>query len=115
MASLSTLHGDLAPLALQFLQIVRESYPDATITSAYRSSAKQAALYRRWQSGRSPFPAAPPGQSLHEYRLAFDMDIPSDRSALADAGALWESIGPGFRWGGRFSRADPVHFEYRPS
>jgi len=76
------------------------------ITSTRRTRAQQERLYRRWQSGLSPFPAAPPGLSAHEYGYAFDMTV-SPFEALADVGYTWES------WGGVWgSTKDPVHFEY---
>jgi len=55
----------------------------------------------------SPYPAAPPGHSAHEYGYAFDM-IVSPLSDLISAGEYWESLGG--IWGGRIG--DEVHFEY---
>lgn len=78
----------------------------ARVTSGYRSYALQARLYRRWLQGASPFPAAPPGNSMHELGRAFDLGG-LDASELAQLGAIWESWGG--RWGGRFG--DPIHFE----
>jgi hypothetical protein len=75
------------------------------VTSTLRSYSDQQELYRRYVAGISPYPAAPPGASAHEYGLAFDMDV-VPHSALADLGALWQSWGGG--WGGA---RDPVHFE----
>lgn len=74
------------------------------VTSVRRTSAQQAALYRRYQLGLSDLPAAPPGQSLHEYGFAFDM-VTNDHGVAA--GAMWN------RMGGRWSPSDWVHFEYR--
>lgn len=76
------------------------------VTSTKRSRASQERLFRRWQSGLSPFPAAPPGTSAHEYGYAFDMVV-SPFEALTDVGATWMSWGG--VWGGQ---VDPVHFEY---
>ena len=82
----------------------------ATVTSVHRSRAKQRRLYRDWQAGKSPFPAAPPGCSAHEFGLAFDVVIRKGRDldldALRELGHLWESWGG--VWGGRFK--DPIHF-----
>jgi len=76
-------------------------------TSGYRTRSQQAALYHDWLSGRSKYPAAPPGFSKHERGLAFD--LAGSPPALEIAGRL--ARGAGFRWGGDFHRADPVHFE----
>lgn len=74
------------------------------ITSTVRSFQKQASLFAAYRSGRSKYPAAPPGHSAHERGLAFDVAAPLD--GLQQAGALaplW-----GLRWGGD---RDPVHFQ----
>jgi hypothetical protein len=75
------------------------------VTSTVRTAGEQRRLYLRYLRGLSPYPAAPPGLSAHEYGWAFDIDvIPHD--ALDDLGALWRSWGGG--WGGA---TDPIHFE----
>lgn len=74
------------------------------ITSVRRSAAEQRRLYERWLQGKSQFPAAPPGQSKHQYGLAWDM-ITDPPSALHTLGAWWRSVG------GRWSESDPIHFE----
>jgi hypothetical protein len=84
------------------------------ITSVKRSTAQQAALYRK--QGAQGL-AAPPGQSKHEYGRALDAVFtgPYDlESGTADEensipGMYWEQLGG--RWGGRFKSNDWVHFE----
>lgn len=76
------------------------------VTSTYRSYQQQARLYRRYLAGLSPYPAAPPGRSLHEQGRAFDMVV-SDARYYQPLGALWEQMGG--KWGGRFN--DEIHFE----
>lgn len=71
-----------------------------------RSSSEQLELYERSLLGGSPYPAAPPGRSLHEQGRAFDMVGPPQ--LLAAFGRVWESWGG--RWGGR-DGSDPIHFE----
>ena len=82
------------------------------ITSAERSSTKQAKLYQDWIRGRSRIPAAPPGSSLHEFGLALDMARigidPIGDPLLEYLGQLWEYYG--LRHGGA---RDPVHFQPR--
>src|SRR5207247_5096985 len=45
----------------------------AHVTSVRRSWREQAALYADYLAGYSPYPAAPPGQSMHQLGRAFDL------------------------------------------
>jgi len=112
MADLRTLRRDLAPWAKYLYDVGKYYDPLLVVTSAYRSPAKQARLYAKWRSGESAIPAAPPGRSLHEHGVAFDLarigKNPLDDPLLNWLGAVWES------WGGRWGGArDPVHFQLR--
>ena len=65
---------DLNPLIKKNLTGMIEEYGEYTgkkviMTDGFRSRAQQEALYRK-----DPQKAAPPGRSLHEFGLAFDMD-----------------------------------------
>lgn len=73
-----------------------------TVTSGFRSSAKQKELYEDYKSGRSPFPAAPPGSSKHESGMAVDIAEYKDPAAVAAlrSQGLMQTV-----------RGDPVHFE----
>ena len=74
------------------------------VTSIYRSPALQARLWRAYLSGQSRFPAAPPGQSWHQYHRAFDL-VTTPMSKLTELGALWH------RMGGSWWPSDPIHFQ----
>src|SRR5574342_442955 len=83
---------------------------EVVVTSVHRSSRKQAKLYADWKAGKSKYPAAPPGTSTHERRLAFDVGVPGKSKAILEAmGKAWERVG--LTWGGRFG--DPIHFDFR--
>lgn len=75
------------------------------VTSAYRTAAQQARLYRRYLAGLSPYPALPPGYSKHQAGRAFDVVTNNDAYWLPIMGAVWKS------WGGGWSPSDPIHFE----
>lgn len=75
------------------------------ITSVRRSYSEQRRLYADYLAGRSKYPAAPPGRSMHEAGRAWDMV--GRPEILAWLGAGWESVGG--TWGGRFG--DQIHFE----
>ena len=112
MADLRTLDRRLHPWARWLYQTGKQYDGRLVVTSAYRSMAKQQRLWDRWQSGQSSIPAARPGRSLHQYRLAFDLARigidPHGDELLAWLGALWESVGG--RYGGT---RDPVHFDVK--
>jgi len=102
--SLSSLQPWLRPYA-QWLVSVAPSLGarSVRITSVVRSRAKQQLLYNRFRAGRAQFPAAPPGRSMHEYALAWDM-VTEPFSVLPSLGALWNRVG------GRWHKSDEIHF-----
>jgi len=112
MASISTLHVGLQPWARWILNAGRVHQGKLVVTSARRSSAKQAKLRQAWERGLSKIPANRPGTSLHEFGLAFDLASmgidPFDDPVLPWMGYWWEHYGG--RWGGK---RDPVHFQIR--
>jgi hypothetical protein len=73
-----------------------------TISSGFRSSAKQKELYEDYKAGRSRFPAAPPGSSKHESGMAVDIAEYKDPAAVAAlrSQGLMQTVS-----------GDPVHFE----
>lgn len=98
-SSLSGLQSFLRPYAVA----LKRYFPQLQITSVRRSRTEQLRLWNN--RANNPYPVAPPGQSLHEYGLAWDMVGPLEQ--LRDAGRIWNS------WGGHWSERDSIHFEYR--
>jgi hypothetical protein len=94
------------------------------ITSAWRSSEKQAWLHRCSLDGRCRkrhpelYYALPPGQSAHEAGFAIDISGvavgPRGRKRLTPEGRRVVQIMSkhGFKW--RYKLADPAHFEAEP-
>jgi D-alanyl-D-alanine dipeptidase len=80
------------------------------VVSGLRSTAQQAVLYANRAS--NPLPVAAPGTSKHEQGLAVDLAF-TGRTSWAEIGAMGESLG--LKWGGRFTKKDPVHFELSTS
>lgn len=97
------LHPELAPYADALFQWAEDRGLHPRVTSVRRSTQQQAVLYQRYLRGQSSFPAAPPGRSLHEKGLAFDMVVDDP----ATVGAVWNAAG------GHWSPRDWVHYEYR--
>jgi len=56
------------------------------VTSVVRGWAEQLRLRERWEAGESDFPANKPGDSAHQFGLAFDSWVPD-----AEMG-LWKRI-----------------------
>jgi len=112
MANLNTLQAPLVPWAKWLLAVGRQYDGKLVVTSARRSSAKQAKLRALWERGLSKIPANRPGTSLHEFGLAFDMARmgvdPFEDDLLPWLGYWWEYYGG--RWGGA---RDPVHFQIK--
>jgi len=112
MADLSTLDPWLSPFARWLYRYGKQFDGRLVVTSARRSSAKQAELRRKWETGESQIPANRPGTSLHEFGLAFDMARlginPLQDPLLMYLGEVWEWMGG--RHGGV---RDPVHFQPR--
>jgi hypothetical protein len=78
-------------------------FPQLRVTSVRRSRTEQ---LRLWNTrARNRYPVAPPGRSLHEYGLAWDMVGPI--ALLRAAGHVWNAVG------GHWSETDAIHFEYR--
>lgn len=86
-----------------YAQALVSYFPELRVTSVYRSKSEQIRLWNNRHN--NPYPVAPPGQSLHEYGLAWDMVGPPE--LLEQAGQVWNS------WGGHWSPADRIHFEVR--
>jgi len=105
------------PRIERWLALCRERGIFITITSSYRSPAKQARLYQAWLArGKRGLPAAPPGSSLHNTGEAIDFTARYNptygrryTNPIAEAGTLAERAG--FRWGGRFKTIDPIHID----
>jgi hypothetical protein len=79
-------------------QLLGEPVP---ITSGYRSTAQQAALYAR--RAENPYPVAPPGSSMHERGMAIDVPssfVPRLLSVAGQAGLCQP-----------YPATDPIHFE----
>jgi hypothetical protein len=117
VASLRTLEPRVRGEAEEFTRLLAQ-WMKVVVTSARRDRAQQEKLYRDFVSGRSKFPAAPPGQSTHGAGTAFDLQLdgisPPKRGPYPWqyelAGLVWELMG--YTWGGRFD--DPIHFDFRP-
>lgn len=106
--SLDDLHPEVKKLAETFITACRDADIDVLITSTFRNHESQAALFAigRTKPGRIVTNAGP-GQSFHNWRVAFDF-VP-----IVHGKAMWESFdlfqqcgwiaeNAGLEWAGRW-------------
>lgn len=115
-AELSRLSGVLPELRMKHDELRRRAEAEGIefVVPAYgglRTEADQAQLVA-WRDqavakGLPWYPVAPFGSSFHERGAAFDVKV--TKGSLDRLGVLGESLG--LRWGGRWTKADPFHFE----
>lgn len=97
---------DLEPWLVPWARWLVSLWPSAQVTSTRRTRLEQSQLYEAFLAGASKYPAAPPGQSWHEYGRAFD--IYAHPQILEQLGRIWIQVGG--TWGGS-DGSDPIHFQ----
>lgn len=123
---LSDLHPKVRALAEKLLQVAEANGHRVIVTSTLRTFDEQASLYAQGRTMPGKIVTnAKPGDSFHNWGLAFDVAIIRDGRATWDAkvdvdddripdyeevGKLGESIG--LEWGGRFHLVDMPHFQF---
>ena len=114
------LHPKVQQVAKEFLGRCKKAGFCVRIIDGLRTYAQQAELYAKGRTlpGKIVTKAGP-GQSMHNFGLAFDIGIFVDNKYLpesaqyAAAGAIGKELG--LTWGGDFqSIKDEPHFELRP-
>lgn len=115
------LHQNVQQVAREFLGRCKKAGLGVRIICGLRTYSEQAELYAKGRTlpGKVVTKAGP-GQSMHNFGLAFDIGIFVDNKYLpesaqyAAAGAIGKELG--LTWGGDFqSIKDEPHFELRPS
>jgi len=110
--------------ALNFINAAKEAGIELLVTCTYRCPADQSKLYAQGRSAHGPVVTdARAGDSLHQYRVAFDV-VPMRNGkpvwgTLAKQDAdLWNQVGAlgekySFEWAGRWkSFREMPHFQY---
>jgi peptidoglycan LD-endopeptidase CwlK len=118
--ALDDLHPTVAGKARELIALCKAEGIDLRVTSTLRTFQQQAELYAqgRTKPGKK-VTNAKPGQSWHNYGLAFDV-CPFYRDKPSWNSRHWERIGTlgkqlGLSWGGDWLRPDRPHFEYHPN
>jgi len=100
--NLYRVHPYLRTIARNLPRVASKYGFQVRITSGYRSKQTQARLYNDYISGRSQYPASPPGMSAHNFGMALDI-ISTNTEALVNM--LTQA---GLQWAGP---KDPIHFQ----
>lgn len=121
--NIDDLHPRVAEMCQRFMSRCAGEGIDLLITSTYRDNESQAALYAqgRTKPGRR-VTNAKPGQSYHNYRVAFDVvPLRNGKPVWGASGAdgeLWQHLGRigkavGLEWAGDWQRfKEYPHFQY---
>jgi peptidoglycan L-alanyl-D-glutamate endopeptidase CwlK len=121
--SLDDLNPLVAAKAHALLARCQADGIDLLVTSTYRDAASQAALYAQGRTAPGRIVTnAPPGQSFHNWRVAFDV-VPLRHGKpiwdmAGENGVLWQQVGAlgeavGLEWAGRWKRfRELAHFQF---
>ncbi len=118
--AIDQLHPVVQDLCNKFIAKCKDSGIKVIITSTYRDNEKQTQLYNQGRNGNPGkiVTNAKAGQSIHNYKLAFDFCPIVDGQASWSDTLLFITCGRigknlGLTWGGDFkSIKDMPHFEY---
>jgi peptidoglycan L-alanyl-D-glutamate endopeptidase CwlK len=117
--NIDDLHPKVADMCRQFKAKCQDTGIDIVITSTYRDHESQAALYAQGRTKAGQVVTnAKPGQSFHNYRIAFDFapivngKVPwKDLVLFLECGEIGESVG--LEWAGRWRKfKEYAHFQY---
>lgn len=117
---LEDLHPIVAAKAKQLIELAEAEGIEILVTSTVRTFEEQAGLFAigRTKPGKR-VTNAKPGESWHNFGLAFDVVPLVNGKAIWDS-PFWERIGAlgkqvGLQWGGDFRTfKDKPHFEFHP-
>ncbi len=117
--NINELHPKVAALCQAFIEACKQQAIDVIITSTYRDHASQAALYAQGRTAPGKIVTkARPGQSYHNYRLAFDF-VPivngkadyKNLKTFERCGEIAEQVG--LTWAGRWKTfKEYAHCQY---
>lgn len=121
--SLDDLHPIVAAKARAHLAACKAEGIDLLVTCTYRDPAEQARLFAQGRTAPGKIVTnARPGQSFHEYRVAYDVvPMRAGKPAWGTAGAdmeLWKRVGAlgiaqGLEWAGNWTRfKEYPHFQF---
>lgn len=119
---LEDLHPLVAAKARAHIAACHAEGIDLLVTCSYRDPAEQARLYAQGRTTPGKIVTnARPGQSFHEYRVAYDVVPLRDGKAVwgtsGEDGKLWQRVGAlgkaqGLEWAGDWRFKEYPHFQF---
>lgn len=117
--NISDLHPKVQELCNKFIEKCKQQSIDVLITSTYRDAASQEALFAQGRTtpGKKVTNARA-GQSMHNWKCAFDFVPIVNGKAMWDNAALFTRCGEiaesvGLEWAGRWTRfKELAHLQY---
>lgn len=98
------LEPSLVPYAEACFRMAQRLNIRPQLTSVRRNWGEQEELYANYRRGLSKFPANPPGESPHQYGVAWDSSVPAVDQPM------WDRIRAYYGW--KLYPHDPVHAEF---
>ena len=116
---IAELHPKVREMAEAQLILCKDKGIDVILTSTYRDKESQDALYAQGRTtpGKK-VTNAKGGQSMHNWRVAFDLVPVINGKAVWNDDNLWNRVGEigesvGLEWGGRWSKfIDKPHLQF---
>lgn len=116
---ITDLHPTVAEMCRELIAECEKVGIDLLITSTYRDHESQSALYEKGRSLPGPkVTNAKPGDSMHNWRVAFDVVPLVDGKATWNDAELWKRVGQlgvsvGLEWAGNWRRFKEMpHFQF---
>jgi len=116
---IAELHPKVKEMAEAMLALCKDNGIDIILTSTYRDIESQNTLYAQGRtSPGKKVTNAKGGQSMHNWRVAFDVVPIVNGKAVWNDDNLWNRVGEigesvGLEWGGRWSKfIDKPHLQF---
>lgn len=116
---INDLHPKVKEMAEAMLALCKDNGIDIILTSTYRDIESQNTLYAQGRtSPGKKVTNAKGGQSMHNWRVAFDVVPIVNGKAVWNDDNLWNRVGEigesvGLEWGGRWSKfIDKPHLQF---
>lgn len=118
--NIATLLPQAQEKAREFMRLVKAKGINAKIIDGSRTMEQQQKVYNQGRTTPGDIVTnARPGESFHNFAVAFDIGIFDDTGDYLEESPIYEELGPigesvGLEWGGRWERQDFPHYHFNP-